>query len=127
MTNTEWTYKIYLHGEQVDETPLEGIAWLKFESAKMLGLAELHKVYVGYNYDPVLHFTVVHKGGILPPCNSDTKKCLYRKSIAPEFYSTSRKTAVRAEVMCPSDRCGYMLKPSKIGGDFFDYAECINF
>jgi hypothetical protein len=42
-----------------------------------------------------------------------------------EFHSTTRETAIRAEVMCPSDRCGYMLKPSKCGGNFFDYDYCI--
>ena len=126
MCNTnDWIFKIYLHGEQIDETFLEGVAQLKFESAKMLGLAELHKVYVGVNFDPVLHFTIIHKGGIIPPCDSNSKKCHYRKSVSIDFHSTSRKTSVRAEVMCPSDRCGYMLKPSKIGGSFFDYAECL--
>ena len=119
----DWTYRIYLHGEQIDETPLSGLAWLKFESAKMLGLAELHEVYVGQNFDPVLHQTTIHRGGEMPPCEN---KCPWRKSIDKEFHSTIRPTALRIEVMPPGDRCGYMLKPSRIGGDFFDYDYCIN-
>ena len=121
----EWTYKIFINGEQVNETNLRGIAYMMFDSAKMLGLAELHRVYTGTNYDPVLHWTVVERGGIYPPCNDNKKQCPYRKSMEAEFYSTPRKTAFRAEVMCPSDRCGYMLKPSRVGGAFDDYALCI--
>lgn len=121
----EWVYKIFINNELVDEEPLKGMAYLKFESAKMLGLAEMHEVYTGDDFDPVLHSTIVHRGGIYPPCQDNKKDCSYRKSISNEFYTTTRTTAVRTEVICPSDRCGYMLKPSKIGGNFFDYARCI--
>lgn len=122
---SEWTYKIILHGELIDETPLRGIGWLKFESAKLLGRAELHEVYVGNKYDPVIHKTIVHRGGILPPCPDAREKCPYLKTVEHDFYSTPRTTAFRTEVMCPSDRCGFMLKPSKIGGSFYDYDFCI--
>jgi len=101
------------------------MAWLKFESAKLLGLAELHEVYVGDNYDPVLHTTTIHRDGIFPPCQNTRKECPYLKTVKQDFYSTPRITAFRTEVMCPDDRCGFMLKPSKIGGSFFDYDICI--
>ena len=122
----KWTYKLFIHGEQVDETELKGLAFLKYESAKMLGLAELHEVYIGEDFDPVLHSTIVHRGGIYPPCPDNKKCCSYRKSVSNEFYTTTRTTAVRSEIICPGDRCGYMLKPSKCGGEFFDYAYCLN-
>ena len=121
----KWTYKLYMHGEQVDETDLRGLAFMKFESLKLLGLAELHEVYTGDDFDTVLHSTIVHRGGLYPPCPEDPKQCSYRKSISNDFHSTTRKTAFRTEVMCPSDRCGFTLKPSKLGGEFFDYGFCI--
>ncbi len=119
-----WTYRLYLHGDLIDETPLVGIASLKFESAKMLGLAELHEVYIGADFDPVLHTTIIHRGGIKPPCNPQPAKCQYRQSLERSFYATSRPTALRVEVVCPTDRCGYMIRPSRIGGNFWDYAAC---
>jgi hypothetical protein len=121
----EWTYEIFINGEKVDETDLRGIAYMKFESAKLVGLAELHRVYNGENYDPVIHFTTVERGGIFPPCPQNTGKCSYRKSVKNDFHSTTRPTAFRTETMCPGDRCGFLLMPSKIGGDFFDYGYCI--
>jgi hypothetical protein len=121
----DWTYKIYLHGELIDETSLAGIAFLKFESAKLLGLSELHEVYTGPSFDPVLHRTIIHRGGIHPPCSDRPQKCEYRKSMSASFYNTPRRTAFRTEVLCPTDRCGFMLKSSCIGGQFFDYAPCI--
>ena len=117
-------YEIWLHGEKIDETDLKGIAWLKFESAKLVGMAELREIYNGDNFDPVLHQTVIHRGGIKPPCPENTENCTYRKSISADFYNTPRKTAFRTEVMAPKDRCGFKLKPSKIGGSFFDYDFC---
>lgn len=109
----------------MDELELEGLAYMKFESAKMLGMAELHKIYAGQNFDPVLHQTKVERGGITPPCGNDPKQCQYRKSIQSEFYSTPRRTAFRTEVICPADRCGWLLKPHRIGGQFDDYGYCI--
>lgn len=58
------------------------------------------------------------------PCPSDTSKCKWRKSMSTEFYSTTRKTAFRTEVICPADRCGYDIKDGHIGGSFFDYELC---
>ena len=51
-----WTYKIFLDGKQVDETNLAGLAYIKFEMAKLLGNAELHKECRDYfgNMDNVL-------------------------------------------------------------------------
>lgn len=121
----EWMYEIYLNGEKVDETDLRGMAYLKFESAKLLGYAEIRRIYSGNNYDPVLHYTTSERGGIVPPCPEDTKNCTYRKSMSIEFYSTTRPTSFRTETICPGDRCGFMLKPSKIGGGFFDYDYCL--
>ena len=121
----DWEYKLYLHDELVCETDLRGIAHIQFEGLKLLGLAELREVYRGNNFDPVLHSTIVHRGGIYPPCPENPQSCKYRKSMSMDFNTMTRKTAFRTEVMCPGDRCGYMLKPSKIGGDYFDYGLCI--
>jgi hypothetical protein len=121
----DWTYQIYLHEELVDETPLSGIAFLKFESAKLLGFSELHEIYTGPSFDPVLHRTIIHRGGIHPPCSDRPQKCEYRKSMSASFYGHTRPTSFRTEVVCPSDRCGYMIKLSRLGGNFFDYAPCI--
>lgn len=118
-------YEIWLHGEKIDETNLKGIAWLKFESAKLVGFAKLFEIYDGDNFDPVLHTTIVHSGGIKPPCPENKVDCQYRKSIKSDFYSTPRKTAFRTEITCPIDRCGFLLKPSKIGGVFTDYDYCL--
>ena len=125
LTKEDWIYKIYLHGEQIDEEKLRGIAFMKFEYAKLLGLAELHEAYVGADYDPVLHTTKVHRGGIYPPCTETKCDCPYHKSIAGSFFTETRPTSFRTEVMSPGDRCGFMLKPSKAGGDFFDYDYCL--
>ena len=46
------TYEIYLNGSLVSSTPLAGIAYLRFKSARLLGAASL--VRVSHNPDPVL-------------------------------------------------------------------------
>jgi hypothetical protein len=124
MNSADWTYQIFIHGEKVNETNLSGIAYMMFGSAKLIGLAELHRVYVGTNFDPVLHYTTVERGGIYPPCCEDKNQCRYRQSLASEYY-VPRPTAFRIETMCPQDTCGFMLKPSRLGGRSDDYAPCI--
>lgn len=120
-----WRYDIYLNGDCVDSTELSGIASLKFESAKLLGLAELHKIYQGDCFDPVLHSTIVIKGGTYPPCPTDGSDCSYRQAYDAGWYCTPRPTAYRIESFAPQDRCGYMLRPYRIGGTPDDYARCI--
>ena len=46
------TYEIYLNGSLVDSTALAGLAYLKYESALLLGSANL--VRISQNPDPVL-------------------------------------------------------------------------
>lgn len=70
---SDWEYKLYLHDELVCETDLRGIAHIQFEGLKLLGLAELREVYRGNNFDPVLHSTIVHRGGIYPLARSTHK------------------------------------------------------
>lgn len=121
---TNWTYRIYLNGALVDETNLSGIANLKFESAKMLGRAELHQVYVGENFDPVLHGTVVERGGVLPPCPDKPFSCLYKRKCESD-YCAPRTTAFRTETIEPQLRCGYLLRPGRAGGRWDDYDYCL--
>lgn len=51
----EFTYEIYINDCLVDSTNLLGIAVMKYESACLLGVGKLRKVYSGNNFDPVLH------------------------------------------------------------------------
>jgi hypothetical protein len=124
----DWRYEIYINSELVDTTMLQGIAELKFKSAELLefGIVEMRKIYQGNNYDPVLHYTEYKCGGILPPCPPHGEPCKYHKSKIDDWASTSRPTAFRMEVMPPQSRCGFLLKPHGIGGDFYDYAPCIS-
>lgn len=120
-----WRYDIYLNGALVDTTELSGIADLKFESAKHLGLAELHRVYQGESFDPVIHGTIITRGGEMPPCPLDKSTCRYRQAYHPGWNCTPRPTAFRIETISPQDRCGYMLKPNRIGGIPDDYNSCL--
>jgi hypothetical protein len=124
-----WKYVVYINGEMVDETHEPLSAYMKLESAELLemGVCELQQVYDGpsEHYDPVIHGTrILERGGNFPPCPSNHAQCPYRKSRQNDFYSTPHPTAYRVEVMPPVDRCGYLLKPKRIGGDFSDYAPC---
>lgn len=126
MTNffDDFKWDVYLNGELIDTTELRGIAYLKFESAKLLGMAELHRVYKGENFDPVLHFTTVERGGEYPPCPIDKHNCKYRQPYYIGWDCETRPTAFRIETLKPQDRCGFMLKPNRIGGRPDDYAVC---
>ena len=123
-TNHDWRWDIYINGVLVDTTELQGIAYLKFESAKLLGLAELHRIYQGNAYDPILHRVVIERGGTPPPCPDGPNDCPWHMSAKHNFYITARPTALRIEVLPPQDRCGYLLKPNRIGGVWDDYAIC---
>jgi hypothetical protein len=37
-----------------------------------------------------------------------------------------QKNTLRVEIMPPSDRCGWALKPGRIGGRPDDYHPCVN-
>lgn len=57
---SEFKYEVYLNDELIEENEKQGIAYLKYESAKLVGKAELRYVYIGSNYDPVLHNTKIY-------------------------------------------------------------------
>jgi hypothetical protein len=57
------TYEIYLNGSLADTDALAGLAYLKYESARLLGDASL--VRISHNPDPVLggRWTYDHANG----------------------------------------------------------------
>lgn len=57
-----------------------------------------------------------------PPCPPDPCRCTWRKR-GTDLLDLQRN-ALRVEIMQPEDRCGYLLKADRIGGDFFDYLPC---
>lgn len=120
-----YEYQIYGNGELVNSTPLKGIAWLEADTLAMNDFyTEIHEVYTGDSYDPVLHGTRIVRKENPPPCPEEGP-CKFKKSKKEGFLNTTRPTALRTEPMCPQDRCGWMLRPSCLGGTFFDYSPCI--
>ena len=122
------TYEIYLDGLLVSSTELRGIAYLRFESACLLGKASF--VRVVETGDPVMDGKWEYnaddggwdyKGKNLPPCPPDGGDCKYRRF--PEELPLQRN-ALRVEVMAPDNKCGWALKSGRIGGHNSDYHVC---
>jgi len=125
--NKDYEYQVFVNGECIYVTHYSGLALLRVEACKIGGyFYELYRLYIGNNFDPVLHDrkTLLARGN-LPPCPEKGKPCKYRKSKKEEFYNTIRPTAIRTEVMAPRDRCGWLLLLNRKGGDFWDYSICI--
>jgi len=126
-----YSFELMVNGDIVKEWPGKhsGLALIGFQSVALdeTLLVTLVKKFTG-KFDPVLHKReeVVAQSSPVLPCPTNKENCPYCKSNETEFYSTVRKTALRTEVFCPADRCGYLLKPSCIGGNFFDYHLCIH-
>jgi len=119
-------YEIRLNGTLVDSCELSGLAFIKFDSACLLGSASLIKVVE--TGDPVVdgHFQYdcgdwVYKGPIRPPCPSGSLKCKYRR---PYETLGLQRNALRVEILPPADRCGWNLKQGRIGGRPDDYHPC---
>lgn len=127
-TTGPWIYQISVGNDIVDETPYFGLAWLKFESAALLGYATLTEVYAGTDYDPVLHSPPRTwrkiDPSVVPPCPS-SGRCEWKQPERDAFYTTPRPTALRVEVLPPTVRCGYLLRPGMCGGHVDDYQPCI--
>lgn len=119
-----WVYKLYLNDMFVTEYGCAGIAQISFNTYCDCSdyIAELHQVWVGDDFDPVLHQTVVQRDKKRPPCS---EPCPYKRNLGGGFNAAPRPTAFRTEVMDPSDRCGWKLKPGHVGGHDYDYGFCI--
>ena len=59
---SEYTYEIFMNGRRLDVVTLEGIAVLKYESAKLLGEAMLFRI--SSNPDPVLGGTSIYNDNL---------------------------------------------------------------
>ena len=122
-------YEIYINGSLAESCALSGLAFIKFDSACLLGSADLYRVVE--TGDPVLDGRFeydldyggwVYKGPVGPPCPSDGSVCKYRQ---PYERPGLQKNALRIEIFSPSDRCGWNLKNGRIGGCPDDYLPCI--
>jgi len=119
-----WVYRLFANDVLIKEYELSGLAWLGFDSVSKYSdyICELHEVWVGDNFDPVLHTTIVHRDGKQPPC---ADPCPYRRCLGGGFNAMPRPTAFRVEAMDPSDRCGWKPKPNHMGGHDYDYGFCV--
>jgi len=67
-------YQLYINGKIIDTTTVRGIANLgfigmmnrtetdnKWYNGDEIESLEMHEVYIGKNFDPILHQTIVHK------------------------------------------------------------------
>ena len=137
MKNMRIDYKIIINGDLMKTyyEPLFGLAKLAFDSAcynKDLNVVLERKIIDEEDFDPVLHGTktkILYNRPAITPCYhkniSSNKKCPYLKNAERDFINTPRPTALRVEAIAPSNRCGFLLKPTKLGGHFFDYDYCV--
>ena len=124
--NIKFHYEIFVNSEYVKSYPgdLAGLAHLGFDSLAYdpeINI-ELRRV-VDLGFDPVLHTSkslIIRKKSAETPCCDN---CKYMK-LPDGIMATTRPTALRVESMDLHPRCGFLLKPSCVGGSYFDYDAC---
>ena len=133
-------YTIFVNGMPYEEVEEEGVAHLKLESANLIGVGELVKFIPGddkilcgyYTYNQEFKewqhgFNVAKRptpvdkdSGIPPVCE---KNCKWLKRFN-NFNRQSNSLRLESSHMVAETRCGWNLKPGKIGGHPLDYAPC---
>ena len=134
-------YLIFINGFVADKTLLKGIAFMKLASADLIGDGDLVRfipgddpVICGYStYNQVLGMwedgfnvkkcpiPVDNTNNDIPPICQ--KNCKWRMKYNDFSLQIN---AIRTEVasMVAVERCGWNLKPNRIGGHPLDYAPC---
>jgi hypothetical protein len=126
------TYKIVLNNKVIETVELEGIAIIKYDTAKMIGDAQLLKivdvedpVFKGvFKYDDELGcFQFVTSN--TRPCSIDNRLKLNCEYVKKYNGYNPQKNALRIELIPYQDKCSWDLKSDRIGGHIDDYNYCI--